>query len=151
MKRAGGRHQLESNWALRPLHDELGEALRAELRGWPGITLRPMMGTLSFFHRKKFIGCYVNRELSKSKPDWLNRNGEPTFVCIRLRADDAARALRRPEIKQSRMAFAGWVEIPLASRKLLSEAVHWFGRAYERPAAPGKRAPRRSSRRRSRT
>jgi len=35
-----------ANWSTRPLDDELGEALRVELLGWPGVTARPMMGTL---------------------------------------------------------------------------------------------------------
>jgi hypothetical protein len=142
MPKARKKATAGSNWALRPLNDELGEALRAELSGWPGMKLRPMMGTLSYFRGKSFLGCYVNRELVKSRPDWVNRNGEPPFACIRLRAEDAAKALQRPGISKSRMAFAGWVEVPLASRKLLEEAVRWFGRAYERPhRAARKRKP----------
>jgi hypothetical protein len=140
----------ESNWALRPLSDELGEALRAELRNWPGMRMRPMMGTLSFFRGRKFLGCYVNRELLKSKPDWVNRPGEPTYVCIRLRAEDAARALERPEIRQSRLEFAGWIEISLASHKLFEEAVRWFGRAYEHPAPSKESAARKRELRRAR-
>jgi hypothetical protein len=93
-----------------------------------------MMGTISYFRGKRFLGCYVNRELVQSKPDWVNRAGEPTYVCVRLRADDAAKAFTRPGLTKSRLGFAGWVEIPLASRKLLLEAVRWFGRAYENPA-----------------
>jgi hypothetical protein len=136
----------DTSWRTRPLGDELGEALRAELLGWPEMMIRPMMGTISYFRGKRFLGCYVNRELVKSKPDWVNRAGEPTYVCVRLRADDAARAFTRPGLSQSRLGFAGWVEIPLASRKLLLEAVKWFGRAYENPAATREKKPRRARR-----
>ncbi len=125
-----------TDWTIRPLDDELGEALRAELLGWPEIKARPMMGCLAFFRKKHFLGAYVNRNLPKKKPDWVNRPDEPTFVWVRLRPDDASRALKVPWLKQCRLEFAGWVEIPLDSRKMLEEAVHWFGRAYERSAGP---------------
>jgi hypothetical protein len=133
MKSLRNRAQGESHWATRPLEDELGEALRAELLGWPEMKLRPMMGTLAYFRGKRFLGCYVNRALIRTRPAWANRADEPPYVCVRLRDDDAARALRRPEIRRARLEFVGWVEIPLASRKLLEEAVRWFGRAYEAP------------------
>jgi hypothetical protein len=137
------------SWALRPLGNELAEALRAELAGWPGVEPRGMMGTLSFFRGKQMLGAYVSRDLLKKpvKPEWVNRPGEPPFVWVRLRLDDKLRALRRPGVKASgsqhlpqggnvgasRLGFAGWIEIPLDSRASLEEAVRWFGRAYERP------------------
>ena len=129
----------ETDWNLRPLDDELGEALRAELLGWPEIKTRPMMGCLGFFRHKQFLGAYVNRNLPRKKPEWVNRPDEPTFVWVRLRPDDAARAMKVPWLKQCRLEFAGWVEIPLDSRKMLEEAVRWFGRAYERVAPPAKK------------
>jgi hypothetical protein len=132
----------ESDWSTRPLGDPWGETLRAELLSWPGVKLRPMMGTLAFFKGPAFIGCYVNRDLVRSKPDWVNRAGEPTYACVRLRTEDAARALRHPGLRQSRLEFAGWVEIPLASRKLYDEAVNWFSRAYEFPVRPRSKKPR---------
>jgi hypothetical protein len=135
-----------ADWRRRPLDDELGEALRAELIGWPAINIRPMMGTLAFLRGKTFLGCYVNRALVRTQPGWVNRPGEPTYVCIRLRSEDAAAALARPEIRKSRLDFAGWVEIPLSSRRMLEEAVRWFGRAYERP--PRRAAGRSSGRKR---
>jgi len=122
----------ETDWTLRPLDDELGEALRAELLAWHGVRSRPMMGCLAFFHKKQFLGAYVNRNLPKKKPDWLNRPDEPTFAWVRLRPDDAAKALRIPRLRKCRLDFAGWVEIPLDSRKMLAQAVRWFARAYER-------------------
>lgn len=130
----------ETSWATRPFEDELGEALRAELLGWPGVTIRPMMGCLAFSRRKRMLGCYVNRALSKRKPPWMNRAGEPTFAWVRLRAADAGRALRRKGVQKSRLGFDGWVEIPLESREALEEAVGWFGCAYEHPP---RRAPKR--------
>ena len=134
----------ETDWNRKPLDDELGEALRAELLGWPEIHTRPMMGCLGFFRKKNFIGAYVNRNLPKKKPNWVNSPGEPTFVWVRLRPDDAAKAMKVPWLKQCRLEFAGWVEIPLDSRKMLEEAVRWFGRAYERAATAEKKsaAPR---------
>ena len=130
-----------SGWATRPLEDELGEALRAELLGWPGMTARPVMGCLTFFHGKHMLGSYVNRALAKKKTEWLNRPGEPTLVWVRLRPGDAQCALRRPGVTQSRLGFPGWIEIPLESRAMLEEAVRWFGQAYEHPprAAPRRR------------
>jgi hypothetical protein len=113
----------ESDWAIRPQEDELGEALRAELLGWPGVTVRPMMGCLSFFRGKQMLGCYVNRDLSKKKPPWMNRPDEPTLVWVRLGRTDFQRALRRPGVVPSRLDFVGWIEIPLASRRHLEEAV----------------------------
>jgi hypothetical protein len=126
----------ESDWRLRPLDDELGEALRAELLGWPGVTPRPMMGTLAFFRGKQMIGCYVNRALAKRKPEWLNRRDEPTLAWVRLRAQDAERALKRPAVSKCRLGFVGWIEVPLESRASLEEAVRWFGHAYEHPPRP---------------
>lgn len=135
------------SWACRPLGNELAEALRAELGGWPGVQTRAMMGTLSFFRGKQMLGCYVSRELIKKpvKPPWVNRAGEPPFVWVRLRLDDRQRALRRPgvraegadrtepkasagKVRPARLNFAGWVEIPLASREALEEAE--IGRAH---------------------
>jgi hypothetical protein len=133
----------ESDWTIRPLEDELGEALRAELLAWPEVKSRPMMGCLAFFRKKKFLGCYVNRSLPKKKPEWLNRPDEPTFAWVRLRPDDAARALRVPRLRQCRLEFVGWVEIPLDSRKMLEQAVRWFGRAYERAVPRAAPRPRR--------
>lgn len=123
----------ESDWAIRPLEDELGEALRAELLGWPGVTIRPMMGCLTYFRGKQMLGSYVNRALSKRKPQWMNRAEEPTLVWVRLSPADFERALRRPGVVPSRLGFVGWIEIPLASRRSLEEAVRWLGRAYEHP------------------
>src|SRR3989442_3472098 len=123
----------ESEWRTRPLDDELGEALRAELFTWPGVTVRPMMGTLGFWRGQRMLGCYVNRDLSKRKPAWLNRPGEPTLVYIRLREDDAARALRRPSVAPARLGASALVEIPLASRGSLEGALRLVRGAYEQP------------------
>jgi hypothetical protein len=127
------------DWASRPLDDELGEALRAEVLGWPGVVLRPMMGTLAFFRGKQMLGCYVNRALSKKKPDWLNSSDEPTLAWIRLRKQDADRALKRRGVTTCRLGFAGWIEVPLESRALLTEAVRWFGHTYEHPPASARK------------
>jgi len=144
----------EESWAFRPLGNEFAEALRAELAGWPGVEPRAMMGTLAFFRGKQMLGCYVSRELIKKpvKPPWVNRPGDPPFVWIRLRLEDKQRALARPGVRkewserernalsESRLSFAGWVEVPLDSRASLEEAVRWFGCAYERPPLkPAKR------------
>lgn len=122
-----------TDWSLRPLEDELGEALRAELLGWPGVTIRPMMGCLAFSRGRQMLGCYVNRDLSKKKPAWMNRPGEPTLAWVRLRAEHAERALRRPGVQKARTGAVNWVEIPLDSRGALEEAVRWFGCAYKHP------------------
>ena len=124
------------DWGTRPLEDELGEALRAELLGWPGVKPRPMMGTVAFFRRKQMLGCYVNRALAKRKPEWLNRRGEPTLVWVRLRPEDAERALKRPGVCVCRLGFVGWIEIALESRASLEEAVRWLGQAYEHAPRP---------------
>lgn len=136
----------KENWTHRPLDDELGEALRAELLSWPSVTLRPVMGTLAFFRTRRMLGCYVNRALSKKKPDWLNRPGEPTFACVRLRLADAERALKRPGVVPARLGFPGWVEIPLISRDSLEESVRCFGIAYEKPPRKTYRARKRKVR-----
>ena len=120
-----------SEWATRPLADELGEALRAELLGWCGVTVRPMMGCIAFVRGKQMLGCYVNRELSKKKPPWMNRPGEPALVWVRLRGKDVERARRRPGVRKARTGAVNWIEIPLESRAMLEEAVRWFGTAYE--------------------
>jgi hypothetical protein len=125
-----------------PLNDELGEALRAELLAWPGVSARPMMGTLSFFRGKQLLGGYVNRALTKSKAKWLNSPGEPTLAWVRLRPEDAQRALGRPGVGKCRLGFCGWIEVPLDSRDLLQEAVRWFGEGYEHP--PRKAVARKS-------
>jgi hypothetical protein len=129
------------DWATRPLDDELGEALRAELLGWPGVTLRPMMGTLAVFRRKQMLGCYVNRALARKKPRWLNHPSEPTLVWVRLRLEDAERALRRPGVSRCRLGFVGWIELSLESRENLTEAVRWFGHSYEHPPRLAARQP----------
>ena len=45
-----------TDWSIRPLDDELGEALRAELLSWPGVTVRPVMGTLGYFRGRRQLG-----------------------------------------------------------------------------------------------
>ncbi len=138
------------DWSTRPLNDELGEVLRAELLSWPGVAARPMMGTLAFYRGRQMLGCYLNRELVKTKPDYVNRPGEPPFVWVRLRKEDAERALKRPRVRPLQWFTTGWIEVPLASREHLEEAVRWLGQAYEHPPAtkkarkkPSRRQPRR--------
>ena len=124
---------------MRPLDDELGEALRDELLSWPGVTVRPVMGTLGFFHGRRRLGCYANRELSVKKPAWLNRSGEPTYACVRLRLADAERALKRAGVVPARLGFPGWVEISLNSRDPLEESARCFGVAYDKPPRNARR------------
>src|SRR2546422_11522305 len=121
----------KEDWSLRPLDDELGEALRAELLSWPAVTLRPMMGTLGFWRGQRMLGCYANRDLSKRKPAWLNRPGEPTLVYIRLREDDAARALRQPSVAPARPRARARGGVPPASGGKLEESLRRFGVAFE--------------------
>lgn len=128
-----------TDWSTRPLEDELGEVLRAELLSWPGVVLKPMMGTLAFWRGKRMLGCYVNRELSKRKPEWMNAPGAPTFVCVRLRKEDAERAQRRKCVGPASFGFRSWVEVSLVSRRHLEEAVRWLGVAYEHPPAGAKK------------
>ena len=134
---------LKTDWATRPLEDELGEALRAELLAWPRVTARPMMGCLGFCRGKQMLGCYVNRDLSKKKPAWMNRPGEPPLVWVRLSPEDVARALKRRGIVRARTGAVNWIEILLDSRTRLEEAIRWFGRAYEHPPRVTRRASRR--------
>jgi len=140
------------DWAALPLHDEVGEALRAELLRWPGVELRPMLGTLSFFRGKQMLGCYVSRALfKKMPPKWAPRPEEPSFCWVRLKPDSKAKALRRPHVRDSRIKMKAWVEVNLASRAGLEEAVHWFGQSYEEPVpAAGKRGKPGTKRARSR-
>jgi hypothetical protein len=123
----------KADWSVHLLDDELGEALRAELLSWPGVTVRPVMGTLGYFRGQRQLGYYANREPSKKKPAWLNQAGEPLYACVRLRLVDAQCALKRPGVLPARLGFAGWVDIPLTSRDSLEESVRCFGTAYERP------------------
>ncbi len=128
------------------MHDELGEALRAELLRWPGVQPRPMMGTLSYFRGKQMLGCYVHRALFKKKPPkWAPAEGESPFTCIRLNPPDKEKALRRPHVTDSRMRMKAWVEVTLASRAALEEAVHWFGRSYDEPLRAKNKSTARSA------
>src|SRR3989442_14898913 len=117
----------KEDWSLRPLDDELGEALRAELLSWPAVTLRPMMGTLGFWRGQRMLGCYANRDLSKRKPAWPNRPGEPPLVYIRLQEDDAARALRGPSVAPARPGAGARVGVPLSAPESLGGAGRWLG------------------------
>jgi len=136
-----------TDWSIRPLDDELGEALRAELLSWPGVTVRPVMGTLGYVCGRRQLGYYANRELSLKKPVWLNRIGEPTYACVRLRLADTERILKRPGVVPARLSFPGWVEISLNSRDSLEESVRCFGIAYEKPPRNARRLPNRKMRR----
>ena len=140
----------QHDWAVRPLNNELGEALRAELLGWPGVTVRPMFGVMAFYRGKNILGCYVNRDLAQKKAAYMNRPGEPALVWIRLRRDDVARACRRPGIRTSRTGMSQWIELSLASRAALAEAVRWLGHAYQHPprGSAKKKSPRRAAKRR---
>jgi hypothetical protein len=103
-----------------------------------------MMGCLAFCRGRQMLGCYVNRALSKKKPPWMNRPGEPPLAWVRLGEADLARALKRPGIGPARTGARTWVEIALDSRGNLAEAVRWFGRTYEHaPRASAKRGARR--------
>ena len=101
------------------------------------------MGTLGYFRGRRQLGYYANRELSVKKPAWLNRSGQPTYACVRLRLADAGRALKRAGVVPARLGFPGWVEIPLNSRDSLEESVRCFGIAYEKPPHNARRLPNR--------
>ena len=133
MRVSAKRKKPAADWARVPLHDELGDALRAELLRWPGVELRPMMGTLSFRRRKQMLGCYVHRAMFKGKPPkWAPQPDEPPFVWVRLKPAEKEKALRRPHVRESAAnRMKAWVEVPLASRGALQEAVMWLGRSYE--------------------
>ena len=133
------------DWATRPLDNELGEALRAEILGWPDISIRPMMGTMTFCRGKNMLGCFVNRALfkkGKQPPRWANGAGEPPFVWVRLGPEDRQSALARPLVRPPRLNMKTWIEISLSSREALEEAVRWFGITYERPPRTAKKKPR---------
>jgi hypothetical protein len=136
-----------TDWATRPLEDELGEALRAELLGWPGVTIRPMFGVMAFYRGERILGCYVNRDLAQKKARYMNRPGEPPLVWVRLPRADVERACERPGIRTSRTGMSNWVELSLGSRALLEEAVRWFGRAYEHAPRPKPKQRRRTAKR----
>jgi hypothetical protein len=108
---------------------------------WPAsvVVCDRLMGTLGFFHGRRQLGYYANRELSVKKPAWLNRSGEPTYACVRLRLADAERALKRAGVVPARLGFAGWVEISLNSRDSLEESVRCFGIAYDKPPRTARR------------
>ncbi|MBI4547684.1 MAG: hypothetical protein HY707_06885 [Ignavibacteriae bacterium] len=127
-----------SNLMTVPLEDELGELLRAELLTWPGVTVRPMMGCIAFCHGKQMIGCYVNRDLLKKKPWWVNRSGESTLAWVRLRKTDAERALKRRDVHQCRTGAKHWIELPLKSHELLEQAIYWFAVTYSHPPQKSK-------------
>jgi hypothetical protein len=137
------------NWATHPLEDELGEALRAEVLGWPDVTHRQMMGTLAFFRRKQMLGCYINRALAKKKPRWMNRPGEPPMVWVRLGSEAAELARKRPCVTKCRLGFVGWIEVPLESRAMLEEAVRWLGHAMEHPPREESKGPSKKRKRSS--
>jgi len=149
--RTSSKKKKSVDWDSLDLHDEIGEALRAELRRWPGVELRPMMGTLSYFRGKHMLGCYVNRALfKKSVPQWAPSAEEAPFVWVRLKPESKEKALRRPHVKEARIRMKGWVEVPLASRGALEEAVHWFGRSYEEPLPTKRAANKKAAARRKR-
>jgi hypothetical protein len=98
-------------------------ALAEELRGWPGVTSRPMFGLIALYRGKQIFAALPR----------TRGMGSPSSVAFKLsKAGPRVLARLRGEerISTSVMQASRWFVFELASDRDLKDALEWLGRAY---------------------
>lgn len=92
-------------------------ALNAALGRWDGVRITPMFGRWGYFIGDTLFACFPLRERDRD-------------LWIRLRPEDAARALREPGVRpHRRFARRGWIELDVAEDADVDRALRWLRRA----------------------
>ena len=111
-----------------PISEEMRQwasMLGQELRQWPQVASRPMIGMLGFYRRKKiFAALPVTRGIAT--PNSFIFRFDP------MPPDLKQRALNEPRIaKDGRSPNARWSVFEVGSTEDLRDALWWLNQAYE--------------------
>ncbi len=97
--------------------------LGSEVATWPGVTIKPMFGFLSYYRGKRIFAGLPKTKAMHS----------PSAIIFKLERVSKALATalhRDPRIAISEMGGAGWQCFELASDSDLRDALAWLDRAY---------------------
>ncbi|HZU29294.1 MAG TPA: hypothetical protein VFA04_27475 [Bryobacteraceae bacterium] len=107
--------------------------LEDELRGWPGVSLRPMFGMTGLYRGEKIFAA-LPRTRSIGGPNSLILRFDPLPPAL------AQRMAADPRIGANRPG-ARWCSFEVASPEDLNDALAWLGDAYEHAATAVNRTP----------
>jgi hypothetical protein len=103
----------------------LASLLEGELRGWPGVTTKPMFGMISFF-RKGAIFAAVPRTRTLRSPQSIILKFDPMPPAL------AAKTAVEPRLTRDAPGpGAGWHAFDLSSENDIKDALWWLNQAYE--------------------
>jgi hypothetical protein len=99
--------------------------LEGELRGWPGVTTKPMFGMVSFF-RKGAIFAAVPRTRTLRSPESIIVKFDPMPPAL------AGTMAGEPRLTRDAPGpGAGWHAFDLGSESDIKDALWWLNQAYE--------------------
>jgi len=104
---------------------QLASLLEGELRGWPGVTTKPMFGMISFF-RKGAIFAAVPRTRTLRSPQSIILKFDPMPPSLAGKMAEEARLSR-----DAPGPGAGWHAFDLNSESDIRDALWWLNQAYE--------------------
>ena len=99
--------------------------LEGELRGWPGVTTKPMFGMVSFF-RKGAIFAAVPRTRTLRSPESIIVKFDPMPPALTGKMAGEPRLTR-----DAPGPGAGWHAFELSSEGDIRDALWWLNQAYE--------------------
>ena len=99
--------------------------LEGELKGWPGVTTKPMFGMVSFF-RKGAIFAAVPRTRTLRSPQSIILKFDPMPAALQEKRAAEARLTR-----DAPGPGAGWHAFELSSENDIKDALWWLNAAYE--------------------
>jgi hypothetical protein len=99
--------------------------LEGELRGWPGVTTKPMFGMVSFFRRSAIFAA-VPRTRTLRSPQSIILKFDPMPPSLAGKMAAEARLTR-----DAPGPGAGWHAFELSSENDIKDALWWLNQAYE--------------------
>ena len=103
----------------------LASLLEGELRGWPGVTTKPMFGMVSFFC-KGAIFAAVPRTRTLRSPQSIILKFDPMPSLL------AGKMAEEPRLSRDAPGpGAGWHAFDLSSESDIRDALRWLNQAYE--------------------
>ncbi len=99
--------------------------LAAELKTWPGVSTKPMFGSLAFYRGDKiFAALPQTRGLKSASSFILKFDPMPQPLLKRAQADSRLDTNKRVPSK-------GWFSFELNVEADLRDALYWLNQAYE--------------------
>jgi hypothetical protein len=106
-------------------------ALKAEISGWPGITLRSFFGFTALYRRDRIFALLPQtRGMETANSLAFKLQSPAPRLLARLRQD--------PRIGSAEMQKARWFTFELATAGDLRDALDWLARAYDAAAKAAK-------------